>query len=176
MKIQSQKIKGLFLIKPNPFRDKRGIFRRNFCKELFMKKKINSNIKQANISENKKKLTLRGFHYQKYPYGEDKTLTCIKGSIFNVTIDLRRKSKTYKKWKGFYINEKNKYSVHVPKGCANAFLTLKNNTIIHYYCSQKYYPKSERGIRYNDKMFSINWPYNPKIISKKDKNNLDFKD
>ena len=94
MKIQSQKIKGLFLIKPNPFRDKRGIFRRNFCKELFMKKKINSNIKQANISENKKKLTLRGFHYQKYPYGEDKTLTCIKGSIFNVTIDLRRKSKT----------------------------------------------------------------------------------
>ena len=119
-------------------------------------------------------MTLRGFHYQKHPYGEDKTITCIKGEIFNVTIDLRKNSKTFKKWKGFYLNEKNRYSVHIPKGCANAFLTLKNNTIVHYYCSQKYTPKAESGVRYNDKTFKVKWPVEPKIISKKDRSHKDF--
>ena len=82
------------------------MFRRNFCREIFKKYNISNNVAQANISENYKKMTLRGFHYQKHPYGEDKTITCIKGEIFNVTIDLRKNSKTFKKWKGFYLNEK----------------------------------------------------------------------
>ncbi len=174
MKFIKQKIKNLYLIKPSPFKDKRGIFRRNFCSNLQRKNRLNGNVKQANISENFKKLTLRGFHYQKYPYGEDKTLCCIKGEIYNVTIDLRKSSKTYKKWKGFYLNDKNRYLVHVPKGCANAFLTLKDNTIVHYYCSQNYNPKAEKGIRYNDKKFNIKWPKKPNIISKKDLKHKDF--
>mgnify|MGYP001202890775 CR=1 FL=1 len=176
MKFIKQKIKGLYLIKPSPFKDKRGFFRRNFCEDLFNKNKINSNVKQANISENNNKFTLRGFHYQKKPYGEDKTITCIKGAIYNVTIDLRKKSKTYKKWKAFRLSEINRYSVHVPKGCANAFLTLIDKTIVHYYCSQRYYPNAERGVRYNDKIFNIRWPHKPKIISEKDKKHQNYKD
>ena len=113
---------------------------------MLKKNNFNGIIKQANISENFKKFTLRGFHYQKHPYGEDKTLCCIKGEIYNVTIDLRKNSKTYKQWKGFYLNDKNRNLVHVPKGCANAFLTLKDDTIVHYYCSQKYKPEAEKGI------------------------------
>ncbi len=175
MIFKKQKIKGVYLIKPTPYKDKRGVFRRNYCEKEFSKNKINHIIKQANISENLYKHTLRGFHYQDYPFGEDKTLTCIKGSIYNVTLDLRKKSKTYKKWLSFYINDKNKYSIHVPKGCANAFLTLTNNTIVHYYCSQKYYPKKEKGIRYNDPIFKIKWPKKPRIISKKDKSHKIFK-
>ena len=174
MQIIKQKINKLYLIKPSPFKDNRGLFRRNFCKEIFKKNNISNKVAQANISENFKKLTLRGFHYQKHPYGEDKTITCIKGEIFNVTIDLRKNSKTFKKWKGFYLNEKNRYSVHIPKGCANAFLTLKNNTIVHYYCSQKYTPKAERGVRFDDKSFRVKWPFKPKIISKKDRSHKDF--
>lgn len=176
MKFIKQKIKNLFLIKPSPFKDERGIFRRNFCSQLLKKNKLNGIIKQANISENFKKFTLRGFHYQKHPYGEDKTLCCIKGEIYNVTIDLRKNSKTYKQWKGFYLNDKNRNLVHVPKGCANAFLTLKDDTIVHYYCSQKYKPEAEKGIKYNDNEFKIKWPKKPKIISEKDMSHIDYED
>ena len=176
MKFIKQKIKNLFLIKPSPFKDERGIFRRNFCSQFLKKNKLNGIITPANISENFKKFTLRGFHYQKHPYGEDKTLCCIKGEIYNVTIDLRKNSKTYKQWKGFYLNDKNRNLVHVPKGCANAFLTLKDDTIIHYYCSQKYKPEAEKGIRYNDNELKINWPKKPKIISEKDMSHKDYED
>ncbi len=164
----ASKIKGVKLIKPEPFKDKRGMFRRIFCQEEFTKKNLNSNIKQANISENKFKYTLRGFHYQISPFSEDKTLTCIKGSIYDIVLDLRPKSRTYMTWCSFRINEKNKCLIHVPKGCANAFLTLENNTIVQYNSSQFYKPSHEKGIRYNDPSFKFKWPHKPKIISFKD--------
>ena len=162
------KIKGVLLIKPEPFKDKRGIFRRIFCQKEFKKNKINSEIKQANISENRFKYTLRGFHFQTNPYSEDKTLTCIKGSIYDIIVDLRPSSKTYMQWSSFKINENNRYSIHVPKGCANAFLTLKSNTIVQYGSSQFYKPKHEKGIRFDDPVFKFKWPNKPKVISQKD--------
>ena len=164
-----QKIKGVFLIKPKLFKDDRGIFRRHFCHEEFLKNKITSNIKQANISINYKKGTLRGFHYQKKPYEEDKTMSCIKGEIFDIVVDLRKKSKTYMKWIGFKLSDKNKFSIHIPKGCANSFLTIKDNTIVHYYCSQKYNPTYEGGINFRDPKFKFKWPIRPKIVSDKDR-------
>jgi dTDP-4-dehydrorhamnose 3,5-epimerase len=176
MKFQKTKIYGVYIIKPSLFKDKRGVFRRHFCKIEFKKKNIDNKILQSNISENKYKGTLRGFHYQTYPYSEAKTLSCIKGEIYDVVIDLRKKSKTYKKWISIKLNEKNRFSIHVPKGCANAFLTLKNNCIIHYYCSQKFFPNKEKGIKYNDKSFRIKWPFKPKIISKKDNNHPTYID
>ena len=93
-------------------------------------------IKQTNISENYKKYTLRGFHYQKKPYGEDKVISCIKGAIYNIVLDIRQNSKTYKKWQSFLLNEENKLNLILPKGCANAYLTLKDNTWILYYHSE----------------------------------------
>ena len=92
------KIKGVKLIKPEPYKDNRGIFRRIFCNNEFKKNNLSPNVKQSNISENKFKYTLRGFHYQISPYSEDKTLTCIKGSIYDIVVDLRPNSKTYLKW------------------------------------------------------------------------------
>ncbi len=168
MKFIKQKIKGVYLIKPEPFKDSRGVFRRHFCKKEFSKNKIDSKVEQSNVSENPFKGTLRGFHYQLYPCSEGKTLSCFKGKIYDIVVDLRAKSKTFKKWISFELTEKNRFSIHIPKGCANAFLTLEHNTIIHYYCSQKYNPKYEKGIRYDDPFFNFKWPIKPRVISKKD--------
>jgi dTDP-4-dehydrorhamnose 3,5-epimerase len=176
MKFKELDIKGVYLITPEPFKDKRGIFRRHFCSKEFKRKKLESKIRQSNISENKYLGTLRGFHYQTYPYQEAKTLSCISGRFFDVVIDLRKKSKTYKKWISVILSSENRQMLHVPKGCANSFMTLKNNTIIHYYCSQYYHPNYEKGIRYNDSAFKIKWPMKPKIISKKDKNFKNYTD
>ena len=170
-----KKIKGVFIIKPESFKDKRGIFRRNFCINEFKKNNINNKVMQANISENKKKYTLRGFHYQLNPSSEDKTLTCIKGQIYDIVVDLRKKSKTDLKWIAVELNDKNRHSIHIPKGCANGFLTLSKNCIIHYYCSAKYNTKRERGIRYNDPTFKFKWPFKPRFISIKDKNHKNYK-
>lgn len=174
MKFYKQKIKGVYLIEPEPFVDDRGVFRRHFDQREFKENGITTRIVQANVSENKYKHTLRGFHYQKFPYGEGKTLSCIKGAIYDIIVDIRPHSPTYLQWISFELDEDNKHSIHIPKGCANAFLTLKNNSIVHYYCSQFYHPKSERGIRYNDPLFNFRWPHLPKVISDKDKNHPDF--
>jgi dTDP-4-dehydrorhamnose 3,5-epimerase len=163
------------LIEPNPFEDERGSFRRHFCEKEFSENGIESFIRQANVSENKSKFTLRGFHYQIGASAEGKTLSCISGSIYDIIVDVREDSPTFKKWMYFKINSKNKQSIHIPPGCANAFFTLEENCIIHYYCSQSYNSEAERGIRYNDPLFNFIWPSEPKVISKKDKNHPDFK-
>ena len=169
-----QKIKGVWIINPTPFEDGRGLFRRHFCNEEFLKNNIEINISQSNVSENKYKKTLRGFHYQLAPNQEAKTLSCFKGSIFDIVVDLREDSPTYKKWISAELTEKNRSMIHVPKGCANAFMTLDDNSIIHYYCSDPYAPESEKGIRYNDPSFDFKWPYEPQIISQKDLSHPDY--
>lgn len=174
MKFYKQKIKGVYLIEPEPFIDERGVFRRHFDQKEFKTNSISSKVVQANVSENKYKYTLRGFHYQAYPFGEGKTLSCVKGSIFDIVVDLRPRSSTYLQWISFELDEDNRKSIHIPPGCANAFLTLKDYSIIHYYCSQFYNPKAERGIRYNDPLFNFKWPHQPLVISDKDKHHPNF--
>ena len=172
MIFEKTKINGVTLIKPEMFQDKRGIFRRHFCQDEFLKNNIDSNVLQSNISENFHKYTLRGFHYQTGEFAEGKTLSCLKGKIFDIVVDLRKDSETYKEWISFEISNKNKVSVHIPRGCANAFLTLEEDCIIHYYCSNKYSPQHEKGLRYNDPLFGFTWPVEPNIISEKDSNSI----
>ena len=131
-------------------------------------------IKQSNVSENRKKHTLRGFHYQLPPHGENKVISCIKGAIYNVVVDLRENSNTYLQWESFELTEKNRLSLHVPIGCANAYLTLSDDTWVLYYHSEFYVPREERGIRYNDPYFKFNWPAEPNVISDKDLSIQDF--
>jgi len=173
MKLISHKIKGLFVIKPQIFFDKRGSFRRSFCKKILKKNKILFNVCQGNLSENMKKGTLRGFHFQKKINKDAKILTCISGKALNVTIDLRKKSKTYLMVKKTLLSEKNKNSLLVPAGCANAFLTLEDRTIVHYYMNDYYKKNTDAGIRYNDPIIKFRWPLKPKVISDRD---LGFKD
>ena len=168
MKFVKQKIEGVFLIKHKGFSDKRGLFSRVYCKKIY--KKLRFNPVQTNISYNKKKNTLRGFHYQISKSSEKKIITCVKGKIYDIVIDLRKKSKTYKKWISFKLSSKNLNSIFVPKGCANAFLTLENDSIVFYHTSNYYYFKNERGLRYNDQNLKFKWPSKIKTISTKDKN------
>jgi dTDP-4-dehydrorhamnose 3,5-epimerase len=174
MKFFEQSIPGVFVIEPEPFVDERGVFRRHFAQEEFDQHGITSVVKHCNVSENKFKHTLRGFHHQLAPYGEGKTLSCPKGSIYDVVVDLRPSSSTYLKWLAVELNDKNRKSLHIPPGCANAFLTLQDDCLIHYYCSEAYHADAERGIRYNDPAFDFKWPAEPLIISDKDKNHPDF--
>ena len=174
MKLIRTKIHGLYLIKPELFEDKRGIFRRNFCEKIFKKNNILFKIRQCNVSENFKRGTLRGFHYQRRTTKDSKIITCIRGSILNVTIDLRKGSKTYLKVIRTKLSSKNRKSLIIPSKCANAFLTLEQNTIIQYYMSEFFNKNNDGGIRYDDKYFKIKWPFKPIVISKKDATYKDF--
>ncbi len=176
MKFEELDIKGAFLIHAEPFEDERGVFRRNFCEKEFAEHGIATTVAQANISENKYKHTLRGFHYQVLPYGEGKTMTIMKGRIYDIIVDLRKESDTYLKWVSLELFPDMRTSFHVPPGCANAFLTMEDDTLVQYYCSYPYTPEAERGLRYSDPLFKFNWPVSiPAHISDKDANWSNYK-
>ena len=174
MKFSEKKLKGVYLIEPEPHVDERGMLRRHFCQHEFADYGLMTEIKQTNFSENRKKHTLRGFHFQLPPHGESKVVSCVKGSIYDIVVDLRKESKTYLQWQSFKITEENRLILYVPVGCANAYLTLQNNTWILYYHSEIYAPGDEGSIRYNDPYFKFMWPAKPKVISDKDLNILDW--
>ena len=107
MKFTEQKLEGIYLIEPEPYKDERGMLRRNFCREEFNSYGLMSEIKQTNVSENKKKYTLRGFHFQLAPFGENKVISCMKGGIYAVVVDLRKESTTYLQGQSFDLTEEN---------------------------------------------------------------------
>jgi dTDP-4-dehydrorhamnose 3,5-epimerase len=163
-----QKLPGSFLIEPTPFMDERGVFRRHFCSREFAAHGLPSHVLQSNISENRHARTLRGFHYQVPPHGEGKTLTCLRGRIHDIMVDLRPASPTYLQWIEFTLDDQNRNSIHIPPGCANAFLTLTDDVLVYYVVSEFYQPDAERGLRWDDPLFGFCWPETPLHISKKD--------
>ena len=174
MKFIEQNLRGVYLIEPEPHKDERGMLRRHFCRHEFRESGLMTDIKQCNVSENKGKHTLRGFHFQLPPHGENKVISCIKGGIHDIVVDLRKDSAGYLKWQSFALTEENRLSLYVPIGCANAYLTLQDNTWILYYHSAFFTPSSEGSIRYNDRAFKFDWPAEPSVISEKDLNVPDF--
>lgn len=178
MKIKKTIIDGCYILNPIKKRDTRGSFHRLFCEEFFKRKNINFKIKQTNISNNKKKFTFRGFHYQTKPYNESKIISVNHGKILNITVDLRRNSKSFLKKTYNYLNAEQGKSILIPAGCANAFFTLKDSTIVHYYMSaifEKQKKSNYQGFRFDDPFFNINLPAKPKVLSKKDKIYSNFK-
>lgn len=173
-KLINTAFKDLIVFNHHNFNDKRGSFSKLYSEDfLFKKKKIK--IKQINFSLNKKRGTIRGMHYQIGKFAEEKIVTCISGKIFDVVIDLRKNSKTYLKSFSKIIKANSYESIIVPPSCANAILTLKHNTILHYYMGDYFNKKQYMGIRYDDKFFKIKWPFKPKIINERDRNYPDFK-
>lgn len=168
MIIEKTKIEGVYIINLEPRVDERGYFARIFAKEELKKAGISFNIVHANRSSTVDKGTIRGMHYQKYPKQEDKIVQCIKGSIFDVALDLRPQSKTFGKWFGTVLSEKNNKMLLVPKGFAHGFQTLEKNTSVEYFVSQYYSPTQEKGVRWNDSVFGIDWPIKKAILSEKD--------
>jgi dTDP-4-dehydrorhamnose 3,5-epimerase len=162
-------LEGAYLIQFDKKVDDRGFFSRIFCVKEFSELNLETDIAQVNVSFNHDKGTLRGMHYQLEPSAEAKIVRCIRGSIFDVIIDMRPGSKTFKKWYGEILSEANRKMLYVPKGFAHGFLTLEDNTEIVYLITEFYDPKQQRGLMWNDPEFNIQWPFQPKIISDQDK-------
>ncbi len=168
-------LKGACLINLEQNEDERGFFARTFCEKEFATHNIKLSIKQSNISYNKRKGTLRGMHYQAAPHEEAKIVTCVKGAIYDVIIDLRTDSFTYCKWFALELDARNYLSLYIPKGFAHGFQTLEDDTVVFYQMSEFYFPELARGVRWNDRAFSIKWPIIPGILSDKDTSYLDYK-
>lgn len=164
------KLSGAYVIEIEKIEDERGFFTRTWDKKEFSKIRLETEFVQSSISYNKKKGTIRGMHYQTKPYEENKIVRCTKGRIFDVIIDLRPESKTYRKWFSIELNSYNYKMLYIPKGFAHGFQTLENNTEILYNISQFYHPESSKGVRWDDRIFGIKWPVKVSLISEKDLN------
>lgn len=168
MIIKKKTINGIYTIEQELRGDHRGYFTRVFCKHELGKAGISYDIVQINRSLTAKKGTIRGLHYQLPTHAEDKIIQCIKGEIFDVAVDLRKHSKTYGQWVSEVLSETNHKMMLVPKGCAHGFQTLKANSVVEYFVSAYYAPEYERGIRWNDPFFHIQWPLKKVTTSEKD--------
>jgi len=175
MKFIETKIKGVFIVELEKREDARGFFARSFDVNEFKEKGLKETIVQVNASFSLKKGTLRGMHFQNAPFAETKYIRCTKGALYDVVIDLRPDSETYKQWFGIELTDDNHRYLYVPQGFAHGFITLKDDTEVLYLVSEFYTPKAEGGVRYNDPAFNIQWPIPISEISDKDKIWPDFK-
>ena len=168
MIFEETKLKGAFIIKLEKREDERGFFARSWCQNEFNEHGLNAHIVQCNISYSKKKGTLRGMHFQAYPYEEVKMLRCVSGAIYDVIIDLRRDSATCYQWFAVELNSDNYKMLYVPQGFAHGYQTLEDDTVVFYQMSEFYHQECERGVRWDDPAFGIEWPIENHIISSKD--------
>ena len=174
MIFEATEILGVHTVELEKRADDRGFFSRAWCHQEFADHDLCNRIAQMNISFNRYKCTLRGFHYQVAPYQEDKLLRCIRGAVHDVVIDLRPASPTFMRHISVTLSSTNYRALFVPKGCANAFWTLEDDTEVTYLVSEFYTPAAERGVRWNDRAFGIRWPAEPAVISDKDRCWPDF--
>lgn len=167
-------LKGAYVIEIDKIEDKRGFFGRVWSDKEMKDHGLKTNIVQSNCSLSIKKGTMRGLHFQLPPFQETKFMRCTKGAIFEVIIDLRVDSPTFKQWFGIKLSENNHKMLYVPENFANGFLTLEDYSEANYMTTQVYHAESERGIRWDDPNFNIKWPSEVKIVSAKDSSHDDF--
>src|SRR3989344_255227 len=176
MKFIEQKISGVFLIELDSIEDERGFFARTWDEQKFARRGLFSRIVHANISGNSRAHTLRGLHYQTEPHEEAKIVRCTRGAIFDVALDLRPESPSFKKWVSVELSVDNRYMFYIPEGCAHGFQTLENDSDVSYFMSDAYYPECARGVRFDDPAFAIEWPQTDnRIILEKDRSYPDWK-
>ena len=168
------KLNGVFLVELEKLEDGRGFFARTWCQQEFEAHGLNPRLVQCNIAFNKKAGTLRGMHYQTAPYEEAKLVRCTKGAIYDVIIDLRPTSPTFKQHIAIVLSEQNYKMLYIPEGFAHGVLTLEDNTEVFYQMSEFYTPEYAQGVRWNDPAFGIEWPIEITTISDKDHNYPDF--
>ena len=168
MKFTETKLKGAYVIELEKREDDRGFFARTFCENEFAAQGLETRFVQGNMSTNPKKGTLRGMHRQVDPHQEVKVVRCTKGAIYDVIVDLRKDSPTYKQWVGVELTDENYKALYVPKDFAHGYLSLTDGAEVTYMVSAFYTPGAESGLRYNDPAFGIEWPIAIEVISEKD--------
>jgi dTDP-4-dehydrorhamnose 3,5-epimerase len=168
MIFKESSLHGVRLIESDRFADDRGYFARVWCRREFEAAGLDASVAQCNVSFNLFRGTLRGMHYQRPPHGQPKLVRCTAGAIYDVVIDLRPDSPTYRLWAAFDLNGSNAMSVYIPQGLAHGFQTLVANTEVSYQMGEFYYPESEFGLRYDDPIFGVRWPLPPVRMNRRD--------
>lgn len=174
MKFKELPVKGAYLIDLEKRGDERGFFARMFCQREFADQALVTNFVQMNNSLSADQGTLRGMHYQLPPHQETKVVRCVRGGLYDAIVDLRPDSPTFGVSCGAELTAENRAMMYVPKGCAHGFLTLQPDTEAVYLVDEYYAPQHERGVRWDDPKFKIDWPAQPTVLSDKDKAHPDF--
>jgi dTDP-4-dehydrorhamnose 3,5-epimerase len=169
MTFHKTKIPGVFEIHLEPKPDERGFFARTWCAKEFEVHGLNPGLAQCSVSFNHRKGTLRGIHYQAAPFVEAKLVRCTRGAIYDVAVDLRPRSPTFKEWVAVILSAQNRHMLYVPEGCAHGFLTLEPETEVFYQMSEIYNVDATRGVRWDDPAFQIAWPAEVEVISQRDR-------
>ena len=176
MRFTETRVQGAYLVEPEPRGDDRGFFARIWCRDEFAAQGLSAVFVQCNDAFTAKRGTLRGLHYQSAPHEEVKLIRCVRGAVFDVLVDLRPASPTYAQWVGVTLSAENRTMVYVPEGCAHGYLALEDGSEVIYPVTKAYQPAAERGVRWNDPRFGIEWPeIGPLLISPKDEGWPDYR-
>lgn len=162
-------VAGAFVVDLQRLEDERGFFARSFCQDEFRKQGLDPRLAQCNVSFNRKRGTLRGLHYQAAPHEEAKLVRCTQGAIWDVAVDLRHDSPSFKRWYGVELSAENRRALYVPGGCAHGFQTLSDDAEVLYLMSEFYHPESARGLPWDDPAIAIRWPLPEPILSERDR-------
>lgn len=174
MRFEAVGLDGAWLVHPELMRDERGYFARTFCVDEFDAQCLETTFPQHSVSHSSRKGTVRGMHFQKAPHEEVKLVRCLAGAIFDVIIDLRPGSPTFRQWQGFELTADNGLQLYIPKGFAHGFQTLTDDARINYLISEIYTPAAASGVRHDDGAFGVKWPLPVTSISEKDLRWPDF--
>jgi dTDP-4-dehydrorhamnose 3,5-epimerase len=174
MKFRPAAIPGVVVIDPEPQNDSRGSFARFFCKDEFQANQVPQEFVQGSVSRNAARGTLRGMHLQLGRTPEEKLVRCTRGRVYDVVVDLRERSDTYKRWAAIELDAQSGGAIFIPAGCAHGFLTLEPDTELLYLMTVRYDPGHQHGVRWNDPAFAIEWPFEPVVIGQRDREFPDY--
>jgi dTDP-4-dehydrorhamnose 3,5-epimerase len=174
MRLAPTEMAGVMVVEMERREDSRGFFARSFCADEFARAGLDARVSQCNVSFNERRGTLRGMHWQAEPHGEAKLVRCTAGEIFDVVVDLRAQSPTYRRWLGFELSARNHRALFIPTGIAHGFQTLADGSEVFYQMSVPYEGQAARGVRWNDPAFAIRWPLASPIVSERDAGYADF--
>jgi len=169
MIFQESKIAGAWIIDIERIRDQRGFFAMSWLPDELRRRGMNADLAQCNLAFNHRRGTLRGMHFQKAPHAQAKIIRVTRGAVFDVIVDLREASPTYRQWDAAELTADNHRMFYMPEGIAHGYLTLEDATEAYYHASSPWAPASESGVRWDDPAFGIRWPFAPEVISDKDR-------
>jgi dTDP-4-dehydrorhamnose 3,5-epimerase len=170
MKFAELPLAGAYAIDLEPIADDRGFFARTWCERELAQRGLVSRVVQCNLSHNERRGTLRGMHYQAAPAAETKVVSCVRGAIYDVVVDLRPDSPTRGRWHAEELSEENHRALYIPEGMAHGFQTLTDGAAVFYMMSEFFETASARGVRWDDPRLGIRWPTVPTCISERDRN------
>ncbi len=174
MRLTETPLEGLYLVEATPHADDRGLFARVYDEDAFRSAGLCCDWPQSSLSFNTVRGTLRGLHYQADPHPEPKLVRCARGRIFDVAVDIRPESRTFRQWFGAELSADIRNALYIPAGFAHGFITLDDASEVHYQIGERYRPDLARGLRWNDTAFGIRWPIEPRVISQRDATYPDF--